>query len=41
VSGADRSGAIIERIRDHIKLTRIVFDLNNAIDEVLHWLEKR
>ena len=38
VGAADRSGEIIERIRDHIKKTpprKIRFDLNHAIDEVI------
>ena len=38
VSAADRSGEIIERIRDHIKKApprKAGFDLNHAIDEVI------
>ncbi len=38
VSAADRSGEIIERIRDHIKKApprKTRFDLNHAIDEVI------
>jgi signal transduction histidine kinase len=38
VGAADRSGEIIERIRDHIKKApprKVHFDLNHAIDEVI------
>ena len=40
VDDADRAGDIIDRIRDHIKKApprKGRFDLNKAIDEVIHW----